>query len=176
MVEQLDEELIVVTISRGELEELYCECAQQLFTCALVITGSPMQAEDAVHEAFCRLLRRDADATNVKAYVFRAVRNAALDQQRRRPSSGEPLPDKIFDPSPLPSALAEEAEFRQQVVELLRGLSADERETIVQHLYGQLTFQEIATVRQCPLGTVTSWYRRGLEKLHRELEVTDGTV
>jgi len=166
----------VVSMSRDELEQLYSGCAQQLFTCALVITCSPVQAEDAVHEAFCRLLRRRVAPADLKAYVFRVVRNAAIDQIRRRASSLDSLPDAIFDASPPPSELAEEREFKQQIVELLQSMSADERETIVQHLYGELTFQEIATVRQRPLGTVTSWYRRGIEKLHREMEVTDGFV
>jgi DNA-directed RNA polymerase specialized sigma24 family protein len=40
----------------GELEQLYSECRQPLFTCALVITGSPALADDAVHDAFCKLL------------------------------------------------------------------------------------------------------------------------
>jgi len=50
------------------------------------------------------------------------------------------------------------------------GLSEDESETIVQHLYGNLTFREIAEIREAPLGTITSWYQRGLEKLRAELE------
>ena len=141
-------------ISRDELEQLYCNCAQQLFTCALVITNSPAQAEDAVHEAFCRLLGSSGDATDVKAYVFRAVRNAAIDQVRRRPSPREPLAEMIFDPSPSSASLAENAEFRRRMVERLQRLNADERETIVQHLYGELTFQEIAKIRDRPLGGV----------------------
>ena len=50
-------------------------------------------------------------------------------------------------------------------------LSDDERETIVQHLYADLTFQEIADLRERPIGTIASWYRRGIEKLKGLLEV-----
>ena len=82
----------------------------------------------------------------------------------------------VFDPSPSSASLAEAADFQQLVVERLQRLTTDERETIVQHLYGELTFQEIATIRERPLGTITSWYRRGIEKLQRELEVPDGLV
>jgi RNA polymerase sigma-70 factor (ECF subfamily) len=146
----------------------------------LAVTGSPSRAEDAVHDAFCRLLRRPDVAgdrmTDLKAYVLRAVRNAALDQLRRLGPPREPLPDYIFDPASGPAVSAEDAEFKQQVVELLTCLSPDERETIVQHLYGNLTFQEIATLREAPMGTVVTWYRRGLDKLRRKLEVPDGTV
>jgi RNA polymerase sigma factor (sigma-70 family) len=165
-----------VPVNSDELKQIYCDFYQQLFTCALVITFVPARAEDAVHEAFCRLLGSRSKPTDLKAYVFRAVRNAARDQVRRNRSPGEPLPDFIFDPTPQPDTSAEAAEFKQRIMKLMQRLSADERETIVQHLYGDLTFQQIATVRELPLGTVVSWYRRGLAKLRRELEVADGRV
>jgi RNA polymerase sigma-70 factor (ECF subfamily) len=116
-------------------------------------------------------------AADLKAYVFRTVRNAAIDQRRRHGNPPAPLTDFVFDPTPNPAASIEDADFRRQVIALMNRLSPDERETIVQHLYGELTFQEIATVRNAPQGTVVSWYRRGLEKLRRELlEVADGLV
>lgn len=107
---------------------------------------------------------------------FGRWRNAAIDQLRRHPMPDELLPDFIFDPGQPPDQLAETAEFKQQVVERLLTLSGDERETIVQHLYGELTFQQIADIRGTAPGTVTSWYRRGLEKLRGKLEVVDGSV
>jgi RNA polymerase sigma-70 factor, ECF subfamily len=171
---------LAVPPDHANLTQLYCDFRQQLFTCALAVTGSPSRAEDAVHDAFCQLLRRqdaaDDRMMDLKAYVFRAVRNAALDQLRRLGPPREPLPDYVFDPASGPAASAEDAEFKRQVVELLARLSPDERETIVLHLYGNFTFQEIATLRQAPMGTVVSWYRRGLDKLRRKLEVADGAV
>ncbi len=161
-------------ISDGELETIYSQYRQQLFTCALVITGSSTLAEDAVHEAFCKLLGRRPESLNPKAYVFQSVRNAAIDLVRRLPMVGLAEPEGIFDPGHITTL--EDADFQQAVVELMQQLSADERETIVQHLYGDLTFREIATVRELPLGTIVSWYRRGLEKLRRKLEVPDGSV
>jgi RNA polymerase sigma-70 factor (ECF subfamily) len=159
-----------------DLEDLYRECRQQLFTCALAITRSAERAEDAVHNAFCEVLRRKRKPNDLKAYVFQSVRNAARDQVRRRAIRGSPLPDSIFDPGRLPSQSAEDAELRRRAVASIEDLSADEQETVVQHLYGELTFQQIATIRAAPLGTVVSWYRRGLEKLRTRLGVTDGSL
>jgi RNA polymerase sigma-70 factor (ECF subfamily) len=173
---------VALSFERRDLERLYCECRQQLFTCALAVTGSPARAEDAVHDAFCRLLRgptanEGVAAPGLKAYAFRAVRNAAIDQMRRLGGAPGPLPEFVFDPAPTAAASLEDAELFAQVIALIERLSPDERETIVQHLYGELTFQEIATVRDVPLGTIVSWYRRGVEKLRRKLlEVADGPV
>jgi RNA polymerase sigma-70 factor (ECF subfamily) len=158
----------------GALDQVYSECRQQLFTCALAITRCPDTAEDAIQEAFHRLFRLDTRPRNVKAYVFRAVRNAAIDQVRKNSPPVNAIPefvlDFIFDPRLGPADAAMDKEFQRRVAETLMGLAEDERETIVQHLYGNLTFREIADVRDAPLGTVTSWYQRGLEKLRARLE------
>jgi RNA polymerase sigma-70 factor (ECF subfamily) len=154
----------------GALERIYREYRQQLFTCALAITRCPERAEDAVQEAFHRLFRASAKPRRLKAYVFRVVRNAAIDQVRRQEPPTEELSEFIFEPGTGPREAVTDKEFSQRVAEALLNLSADERETIVEHIYGDLTFREISRVRQAPLGTVTTWYRRGLKKLRGLLE------
>ena len=155
---------------RRKMERIYDRYGPQFFTCALAITRSPELAEDAVHEAFCRGLRLTKTPENVKAYMFRSVRNAAIDQLRRRSRTTSLLEDYVFDSSAGPDELAEQRQFRQQVAKALLTLSEDERETIVQHIYAGLTFQEIADVRERPLGTVASWYRRGLARMKKCME------
>ena len=154
----------------GLLDQVYRDDGQRLFTCAFAITRSVERAEDAVQEAFYRLCRLSKPPRNLRAYVFRAVRNAAIDQRRRNPPPTEAVPDFIFDSRPGPCETAIDNEFQRRVAEALVRLSDDECETIVQHLYGNLTFRDIAEIRDAPTGTVTSWYQRGLEKLRAKLE------
>jgi RNA polymerase sigma-70 factor, ECF subfamily len=154
----------------GALDRIFRENRQQLFTCALAVTRCDHRAEDAVQEAFFRLFRIEAQPENLRAYVFRAVRNAALDQLRKNPMPCETISESIFDSRPGPEQKAIEAEFKQKVMAVMAELSADESETIVQHLYGDLTFREIAEIREIPLGTVTSWYQRGLQKMRIAME------
>jgi RNA polymerase sigma-70 factor (ECF subfamily) len=156
---------------RREMERIYDKYGSQLFTCALAVTGRPELAEDAMHEAFCRGFRLTQAPRNLRAYMFRCVRNAAIDQLRQRGKTSRLPEDYIFDSSAAgPSELAEQRQFKRQVAEALLKISEDERETIVQHLYADLTFQEIADLRERPLGTITSWYRRGLAKLREHME------
>jgi RNA polymerase sigma-70 factor, ECF subfamily len=154
----------------GKLGQFYHEHRCQLFTCALAITRCPDRAEDAVQEAFCRLFRLGARPRDLKAYVFRSVRNAALDQARNKPALPQANPEFIFDPRPDPCDAATASEFQRQVAAAMTALAEDECETIVQHLFGNLTFREIAEIREAPLGTITAWYQRGLKKLRAELE------
>ena len=153
------------------MERVYDQYGSQLFTCALSVTGCSGLAEDAMHEAFCRGFRLTEVPRNLKAYMFRSVRNAAIDQLRRRRKTRTLLQDYIFDSSAGPGQLAEQKQFKRLVADALLKLSKDERETIVQHLYADLTFQEIADMCERSIGTVTSWYRRGLVKMKDHLEV-----
>ena len=154
----------------GALERIYRDQRQQLFTCALVITRCREGAEDAIQEAFCRLFRLVDKPRHLKAYVFRAVRNAAIDQVRRGAPAARELNEFIFDVGMGPREAAAESEFKQRVAEALLTLSENEREVIIEHVYGELTFREIAQVREAAVGTVVSWYRRGMEKLRARLE------
>jgi RNA polymerase sigma-70 factor (ECF subfamily) len=165
-----------VTLLRRQLEDLFDRDGRRLFICALAVTHCPELAEDAVQDMFCRLLRLDAAPRHLRAYAFRSVRNAAIDlarQRARTPSIGM-NEDGIFDPADGPRKNAERNEFQRRVAETLLTLSEDERETIVQRLYGDLTFREIAETRELPLGTVVTWYRRGMIRLRERLEEHDG--
>jgi RNA polymerase sigma factor (sigma-70 family) len=70
---------------QAQLAELYQQHRQGLYTLALSITRNPHRAEDAVQDAFVRLYRRHRPAVGDPAsYVFMAVRNASIDQIRKR--------------------------------------------------------------------------------------------
>ena len=144
------------------LRTLYAESRRQLYSYAVSITGNRESAEDAIHGVFERLLRRGGLPADLRPYVFRCVRNAALDSVRRTRLRR----DSIFDVAEAIDPGGEPPPFRvDEVDRWLQTLSPDERETIVLKIYDDFTFQQIAELRQVPLQTVASWYRRGLEDL-----------
>lgn len=65
------------------LREFYIGFRQHLYTYAVSITFNRESAEDAIHSAFEHLLRRGHLPADLRPYVFRCVRNAALDGLRR---------------------------------------------------------------------------------------------
>jgi RNA polymerase sigma-70 factor (ECF subfamily) len=156
------------------LESVYRDCREQLFTCALHVTRCPARAEDAVHEAFSRLLRMDRAPEDLKVYVFRAVRNAAIDQITRRRHAGRAEANGretvIFDPRDGPEELAGKNEFHSRLAEAIGALPEHERDAVVYHLYGDLTFKETARLLDAAEGTVAARYYRALEKLRTELQ------
>ncbi len=155
---------------RRALAAIYRQHRQGLFTLALAITGDPESAEDAVHEAFVRLWRsKSRPASDAVGYVFAAVRNAAVDQvRRRRPAL--PATASIFDDSAAsPDVAAAQGEQCRILRRALEALPADQREAIVLRVYAGLTFRQMAEALGQPLPTVASRYRRGLESIRETL-------
>ena len=154
-----------------QLERIYREHRQGLFTLALSITRCPELAEDAVQEAFARLWRSAVmPEGDVVSYVFASVRNAALDQTRSRRTPGRP-PTSIYDVDPVtPDSVAIDAERRQCVRRAVDALPTRQREAVVMRLYAGLTFRQIAEILGEPLQTVASRYRRALEQIRQSVE------
>lgn len=147
-----------------EVRRLYETQKQALFSYALAITGERRAAEDAIHAAFCSVLDRSRPPGELRPYLFKCVRNAAIDSLRRERRDDPPA--SLFngkhdvDPG-----------IRLQADEALAILTEDERECVVLKLYSGFTFNEIAEIRHVSINTAASWYRRGIERmraLHKE--------
>jgi len=150
-------------------DHLYRDHQQGLFTLALAITGCTAAAEDAVHEAFCRLIRRGDDAIDdAVAYAYRSVRFAAIDQRRvrRRWVHRESI---FADHVNAADHALEQADEDARLREAVEGLPADERETVVLRIYGGLGFQQMSDVLETPMSTINSRYRRALDRLRHAL-------
>lgn len=148
------------------LSACYREHHRRLYLVALAITMNREMAEDAVHDALERLLGKNRRPDDLLAYVVRAVRNAAIDVARRRRRE-EPMQREFLVAVDGPVCEISP----RMLAEAFGGLSRNERETILLHVYADMSFREIADLRRRPLNTVTAWYRRGLTRLRRILKV-----
>ena len=160
----------------AELEQVYRQHRQALFSLALTITGCSELAEDAVHDAFLRLCEmQETPSGRLAAYVFAAARNSAVDCCRRTKRDLK-LAETLFAETPT-TGTANDSSATDDGCERLRheieSLDAGTREIIVMKIYGELTFDEIGEVIDAPPATVATRYRRGLlaleEKLRRDL-------
>ena len=157
---------------REMLCDIYAHHRRGLFALAMAIVRDSPGAEDAVHDAFARLLASGARPSgDPVAYVFAVVRNAARDQLRMRPVALKmQATQSLFGlPQRGPEGEAQLAEERQIICRAVDDLGDEDRQVIVMKIYGGLTFDQIATACSQPLATVASRYRRALEKLRQAL-------
>ncbi|MFN3167968.1 MAG: RNA polymerase sigma factor [Phycisphaeraceae bacterium] len=157
------------------LEDIYREHRRGLFGLALSVVREPALAEDAVHEAFARMVkRRDRPKGDPLAYVYRAVRNAAIDQTRRRRAGPSPIgaPASLFKAPARdePGWAAQTNETHAMLMQAIDNLPDDEREAVAMRSFGGLTFKQIAEATGRPLTTVSSQYQRALSRLRQQLE------
>jgi RNA polymerase sigma-70 factor (ECF subfamily) len=155
---------------RQEIEAIYQQYRQGLYTLALALTRRGELAEDAIQEAFARLWKLKYLPPGDKvAYVFAAVRNASIDQLRRQ-RRRDFQPQSIYDGGNDPAADAQILERRDLVRLAVDSLAQPQKEAVVMKIYGSLTFEQIAKTLNEPLATVASRYRRAMEAIKVQLE------
>ena len=159
------------------------EHADGLFTYAMALTRNFFEAEDLVQETYVRAIEamgRLREHSNVKAWLYTILRNIRLNQVRQRATSPklveldayENAADLAIDSGRDPHALYVNKVEKQQVQAALHQLSEEYREIIALREYADLSYQEIATLLNCPLGTVMSRLARARSKLGTLLSAT----
>jgi RNA polymerase sigma-70 factor (ECF subfamily) len=141
---------------------LYEQHARALVTYACSLLSDFATAEDVVHQVFQRLLRGDIELRNPPVpYLYTSVRNATIDCLRRR-QRNVALHDDWFKNT---TVSHEEVVLLQSA---LREIPEEQREVVVMHVWGQLTFDEIASALEISPKTAASRYRYGLAKLREQ--------
>jgi RNA polymerase sigma-70 factor (ECF subfamily) len=127
--------------------------------------------EDVVQEAFIKLTRERPPPRNAAPWLYRVVRNGAISAARsaRRRCRHETVAAERhplwFTPEETSALDAADA------TKALEGLPAEQREVIVAHLWGGLTFEQIAALMDCSSSTAHRWYSAGLALLRERLDV-----
>lgn len=123
--------------------------------------------EDVVQEAFLKLSQQNPEPLQLTAWLYRVVRNAAISMGRseKRRQYHEVVGARtswfVEDDSRRLDAAA--------VTDALAALTPDSREIIVAHLWGGLTFEEIAEVAGTSTATAYRRYTAGIEELRNRI-------
>jgi len=159
------------------------EYLDSLYSYALVLSRNRTEAEDLVQETCLRALRameRLRPDSNVKSWLFTILRNIWLNQLRQRKNvpdvvdldSDEHGADRAVDSSKDPYAAYVSDLEREQVQHAIEQLPLEFREIILLREYEELSYEEIAAMLQCPVGTVMSRLARARSKLRDLLLAT----
>jgi RNA polymerase sigma-70 factor (ECF subfamily) len=142
------------------------------------------EARDAAQEAFVRAYESLASydpALPFTPWLLRIARNHCLDLLRRgkaRPTivreggASDEVPQReIPDPDAqgADDALVQ-AEGRARLAAAIARLPDDHREALLLFHQEQLSYREIASVLEVPMGTVMTWLHRARQKLRAELQ------
>jgi RNA polymerase sigma-70 factor, ECF subfamily len=146
------------------VRKLYEQHSRGLLAYACSILSSFACAEDVLHALFERLLSSNTEiTTSPQTYLYRAVRNASLNAIRNRKRDVE-LNDEWLE-GPLGT---DSAAIDLQLA--LRELPQEQREIIILHLWGGLSFDDVAIALGISPSTAASRYRYGLSKLREQFQ------
>ena len=157
-------------------EEQVSPHLRSAYNLASWLTRSHEDAEDVVQEALLRAFSglesfRGEDA---KAWLLTIVRNSCMTWFKRNRNAAvmsgfDEQDEDPMEPSPDPEEILLISCDREQVRKALERLPSDFREAIVLRELESLSYKEIATIVNVPVGTVMSRLSRGREYLRRIL-------
>ena len=155
---------------REQVERLYEQYGPALVAYGCAIARNRATAEDLVQQVFLKLLKAgSAEPENARAYLYRAVRNAALNSLRGAARETDLEPEQAWFAT---AAGAVDGAIHDALAlqSALLALPPEQREVIVMHIWGGMTFEEIAGVMGIPANTAASRYRYGLAKLRARMQ------
>lgn len=156
-----------------------------MYGVACKLTRNPTDAEDLVQDAFVKAMRAREQfhaGTNLKAWLFRILTNTFINKYRRGGlersvldgPDADPLADGWVSASTMrqlrdPEMLALMPIVEGEIQVALDALPAEFRLAVVLCDVEEFSYEEIAQIMGCPIGTVMSRLHRGRKLLQRAL-------
>ena len=159
---------------RSFFEQLYHEHRYTMQAAAFTILNDHHEAEDAVHEAFLRILKhfdklRGFDCNKLRAYVVIIVKNIAIDMIRKKnrhvEADLEDFIDFLQDTRLAPDQAAIANEGQEKIMRALESVPQTYLDTLSLKLVYGFDNQEIALLLGHTESTVRIHLHRGRKKL-----------
>ena len=157
----LSDELVLERVARGDRDAmriLYDRHAPSLHRFVTRWIANENDAADVVHDAMLDVWRtadRFAGRSSVKSWVFSIGRFKAIDRNRK--GARTVLDDseiEIIDDTPNPEEVTQAFQDSAHVRSCVEALSGPQKTAIQLAFYEDLTYQEIADLENCPVGTI----------------------
>jgi RNA polymerase sigma-70 factor (ECF subfamily) len=174
-----DEELMALVMNddANAFEELFLRYKRRLFGFFYGLVWNTEEARDCVQDTFLRLWQKRhqfARKGRFSSYLFQIAKNHFLDRDRRHKSgyesqhvlNGEPtehLPGTFLSDGGYGAAVA--AEIKEAVRDAMARLPETQRLAYVLSEEQGMSYEEIAEVLECPVGTVGTRKAEAIKKL-----------
>ncbi|MEM8961662.1 MAG: RNA polymerase sigma factor [Acidobacteriota bacterium] len=165
-------------------DELIQRYGARIYNLALRFAGNPAEAEDLTQEVFLKLFRhldRYRGDVPLVGWALRLSRNLCIDHWRA--SRARPLSDAVSETVLVHIADADDPQRRilardqlRHVHDTLGELSEDLAITFALRELHSMSYDDIATFLDVPVGTVKSRLSRARRELFKRLDTTLGTA
>jgi RNA polymerase sigma-70 factor (ECF subfamily) len=184
--EQLDDRALVARILEGDRDrftDLVRRYEKRVVNYVYRITHRYEGAHDLAQEIFVKVylaLDRYDPKYQFSTWLFRIAQNAAIDVLRKktvaevplaRPTDEEPQKEREFaDPGVSPYRALKNKQLGAAIEKAVENLPPDYRELIQLRHFAELSYEEIASMKKLPLGTVKNKLFRARNLLKEQLD------
>ena len=167
-----DEEVIIYEVKNGNKEifgELVKKYQDSLFTFIFYSVRDESAAKDILQETFIKALKeidKYEEQGKFKAWLWTIARNKVMDFYRKA-NKIVPLEEENFEQHDETSKKALGNIELGYIEGIIEKLPTEQKEIILMRQY--LSFKEIASVLNCPLGTVLARLNRAIKKIQKSL-------
>lgn len=187
MAEAQTDQQLISRVKSGETEAfdvLVRKYQHKAFGVVSRLISDPAAAEDVVQESFIRAYRsldRFRGDSAFYTWLYRIAVNTAknhLMARGRRPPSAdidaadaEQMPQsEVMREEGTPEEVTQSLELGRKVVQVVEDLPPDLKQALTLREIDGLTYEEIARIMDCPIGTVRSRIFRARGAIHNALE------
>ena len=159
-----------MSVDASQLAELFNQYSAALEHYARQWT---MSAADCVQEAFIQLARQPRIPENAEAWLYRVVRNGALNMARadaRRLSHERAAAAHVNEQRAESATIATTTPI--EIDQALAHLASNLREIVTLRVWSELTWREIAQLTGTSSSSAQRRYIQALERLRQQLEKT----
>lgn len=168
----MKEHLLILQIKRGNqkaLDILISRYYPDIYRYVYLKIYIKEDAADITQEVFLRFIRQIPfyhHKDKLLNYLYTIAHSCCIDYFRKQKyfEDWENYENEIEDPINIHDATLDQIEI-EIVDTLLKKLSLRQQDVIIFHLYQQMTFKEIAKIRNEPEETVKSCFYRAIKKL-----------
>jgi RNA polymerase sigma-70 factor (ECF subfamily) len=175
------------TAQHGEFDTLFRKSRKRAFNLAYRLLGNSSEAEEVTQEAFVRAWKGfdQYDRTrSFDSWLFRIISNLVIDLRRRQKrvpmrslneplaasAEGETFFPELPDSSTNPECVVMQEELDDALRRALENLPEHYRTAVLLSDVEERSYEEIAAITRCPIGTVRSRIHRARMMLRRALE------
>lgn len=163
--------------SRSAFRQLYDQYRDPVYNLIVYLIGNRLEAEDLLQNTFLKAYRALAGfrfESSFKTWILRIAHNECTDALRRTRPDMVPIEDLFgsqeeIDHSRLPDDLHLQSERQEVLAQVLLGLSPKLRTVVILRYVESLSYEEIADILECSVGTVSSRLHRALTEMEAQL-------
>lgn len=163
---------LLIDVANGDdkaFEKLYVKTSKGVFAFIYTYLQDYHETEDATQTVYLKIkkgISSYSPGTNGRAWIFQIAKNHALNLIKARKQSVD-----IDDVAHTLFSSDEDFFDHSSVMQVMSHcLTEEEQQIVTLHVLWGYKHREIANILNCPTGTVTSKYKRALQKLKNNLK------